>query len=289
MCEDLEQIPEGIDPLLDEAADEMVGGIHDAVENVERFPDEPVDDYVRRRNEAADQAVLHGAGGAWNTLPQGKPGSCRDRLIVTVHEDKDVIPRLIEALWHAERICPQTRLVMFVLMAPHLSWRAAWPAFRQDFSRRCPQVALRVEAIGHPRPSRGWWYDRAFKGHCNPGQAQLYAHLLQEIRTVSEEQMGLEVGLCVAYTNTNTRDLRVRGNFDGFQVLMRFITRGDGFKVYVLLDPNRPEIQNLAPYHEPHGRLSVSLQCGGPHGHQPGCSAQRIGEILRLALASAPR
>ena len=180
------------------------------------------------------------------------------------------------------------------LGASLLSWLAEHPP-RVDEEpqlqlQQQPQDLIEVDLADEivPVDDEGW-YDEAFEGRCNGRQAQLYADLLREIRTVSEEQMGQEVGLCVAYTNTNTRDLRVRGSFDGFQVLMRLITRGDGFKVYVLLDPDRHEIRDLCPYREPHGGLSVSLQCGGPYGDQPGCSAQRIGEILRLALASAPR
>lgn len=135
------------------------------------------------------------------------------------------------------------------------------------------------------------WRDEAFVETFRAPEVQepLYAALLVEIRAVCEEPNGWAVGLTVAYTNAANRDLRVRGNFGGFKVLMRLVARGDGFKVYVLMTPDDPEILSLHPYAEPNDRLTASFQCGGPRADQPGCTAAEVGRVLRLALAAAPR
>lgn len=178
------------------------------------------------------------------------------------------------------------------LGASLLSWLAEHPPRADEVQQPRPQYVMEVDLADEivPVDDEGW-YDEVFERRCDGRQelVQLYDDLLREIRAVSEEPMGQEVGLCVAYTDTNKRDLRVRGDFDGFAVLMRLTRRGNGFKVYVLLDPRRHEILDLRPCDEPNDRLKTSLQCGDAYGDQPGCSAQRIGDILRLALASAPR
>jgi hypothetical protein len=182
------------------------------------------------------------------------------------------------------------------LGASLLSWLAEHPP-RVDEEPQLqlqpqPQDVMEVDLADEivPVDDEGW-YDEVFERRCDGRQelVQLYDDLLREIRAVSEEPMGQEVGLCVAYTDTNTRDLRVRGDFDGFAVLMRLTRRGNGFKVYVLLDRGAPELQGLNPSEEQHDRLETSIQCGDAYGDQPGCDAQRVGKVLRAALAVAPR
>jgi hypothetical protein len=142
--EPLEPLPGGPDPLLDEHARVMAERIQTAARD---FSPEQLD-----KEAYVTAAVKGAAGGEWNIWPDGGRGGCLGRLVVVVNEDHSVIPALRYALDHVGRCCRyRTTLVMFVLSAPHPSWRAAWLAFRQEYARQCPQVALRVEVFGHPR------------------------------------------------------------------------------------------------------------------------------------------
>lgn len=133
------------------------------------------------------------------------------------------------------------------------------------------------------------WRDDAFISTFQTPNVQrpLYTALLNEIRMICAESHAREVGLKMTYTNTDSRDLRVTGSFNCFKVLMRIHQRGDGFKVYLRLDPERAELRGLHPRFEAHGQQRSSFQLGNSWKEQHGCNVSDIGRALRLALVIA--
>lgn len=210
----LEPLPEGPDPLLDEEADAMARRIQGAAKDFQpQQPQESADDFAARKKARVDQAVRGAAGAGWNTWPHGTRSGCLDRLVVVVEQDDDVIGALRYALHHVGRSCrDRTTLVMFVLIAPHPSWRAAWLAFRQEYARQCPRVAIRVEVFGHPRlcffdawgrpvcaaseDGAGiyqWWRD------AGPGQKELFRRRVRLL-----ERLGVAQWATCAYKRLHT-------------------------------------------------------------------------------------
>lgn len=148
------ELPERLDPILDEHAAELSKCLERAVTHARGQP---------RRRDQTEEAHRHDqrgrvaeslrgceAAAGWNTHPFGDTSEgCKPRLLVWIDDDGRIAADLKYALDHLTR-CPKTEFITLSLADRLPSWLKAWREFRWTIARRWPGVAVRVEVRSHP-------------------------------------------------------------------------------------------------------------------------------------------
>jgi hypothetical protein len=81
----------------------------------------------------------------WNTIPFGKPSTCREKLITVIFNEKTAYEVIGQALVHLGKLCPhKTKLVLFYVDIQESDWDSVWKLYKPSFDALEKSLGINV-------------------------------------------------------------------------------------------------------------------------------------------------